>query len=247
MKIVVELSVRTSASAALLGSFMRLAFEIDSLAGVSTIGTLKPAASVTDLDQALPGAAEDGGGENEGEEGEGEEGDEVITGLAPPGTGAVAPKKRGRKPKNAEQALAGMQAGNAASTAVTPAALPPGVSPMISGAAPSGAPPGVGGAAAGVGSPPGVAPVAAAVPAQTPAPPLAEGQFMTVDDFKTQAMAIHSEAQKINKATAYPFNIIRAENWPDGSAKAWKTMTMDTVPAEDRQRVLDWSMYNLAN
>jgi hypothetical protein len=53
-------------------------------------------------------------------------------------------------------------------------------------------------------------------------------------------MELFAAAQTAGNPSAYPFNIIRLDAWPDGSPKPFKTMSVDMVPAESRRTVLDW-------
>ena len=196
--------------------------------------------------------------EEESEEAESAANAAVTSDLAT-AAAAVGPKKRGRKPK-AQTAEAQV----AALTGASPAgALPPGVTQ------PAFAPPPAGVAAAlppsaqtqseqgaGFAIPPGAvggngfAPAAppppeAAMPAAAPPPPQAPNGALSLEDYKAQVMQFQTAAQSANKPNAYPFNIIRAQTWPDGTPKPFNTMMHDSVPPEFRQLVLDWSAHLL--
>lgn len=174
---------------------------------------------------------------------------------------AVGPKKRGRKPKG--------QTAEAQVAALT-GALPPGVTQPAFAPPPAGvaAPPaalqpaqqmdqGGGfaippGAVGGNGfapppaapTPPVAQPPAAAMPPVAPPPPAPDGT-LSLEDYKAQVMQLQNAAQAAQKTAAYPFNIIRADTWPDSSPKPFKTMMHDSVPPEFRQLVLDWSAHLL--
>lgn len=69
---------------------------------------------------------------------------------------------------------------------------------------------------------------------------------MSLEDFKSEAMVVYNAAVESGRQeTAAPFNIIRRDAWPDGSAKPFKTMSMDAVPPEFRRMVLDWCQRGL--
>jgi hypothetical protein len=103
---------------------------------------------------------------------------------------------------------------------------------------------------AGTNGGPGSVPVApppapaAAMPSAAPPSPAPNG-VVSLEDYKAQVLQLQNAAQAASKTNAYPFNIIRADTWPDGTPKPFKTMMHDSVPPEHRQLVLDWSAHLL--
>jgi len=207
-----------------------------------------------------PNTAEDDGDTQEADETDESAANAAVTADLATAAAAVGPKKRGRKPKN--------QTAEAQVAALT-GALPPGVTQPAFAPPPAGvaAPPvqvpaqqmeqGGGfaippGAVGGNGfapppavlTPPVAQPPAAAMPPTAPPPPAPDGT-LSLEDYKAQVMQLQNAAQAAQKTAAYPFNIIRADTWPDGSPKPFKTMMHDSVPPEFRQLVLDWSAHLL--
>ena len=154
----------------------------------------------------------------------------------------------------------GQAADEAAASAAPGEMRPPGVPPAgftpppagVAAAPPTAAPaefappPGFGGGAVPPGMTPPAAPAAPAAPPPTAAVPQAAavpaqaGGPMSLEDFKAECMELFAAAQTAGNPSAYPFNIIRLDAWPDGSPKPFKTMSVDMVPAESRRTVLDW-------
>lgn len=195
-----------------------------------------PIDTVKDTDVAAKGAEPES--EDEGETEEQQPAGNLPPGVAPPTTGNRRGPRGRKAAKTAEeqvQALAGqeLQASPQPETRQPSTGLPPGVT------MPAGLPPGV--------TAPAPAEPQVAMPKVevTSASADANG-VMALEDFKAEAMALYNEAQSQGKPSAYPFNIIRAETWPDGSAKDFQTMAMDKVPAAQRRRVLDASVLVLS-
>jgi hypothetical protein len=78
------------------------------------------------------------------------------------------------------------------------------------------------------------------MPVAPPAAPPVAGAPMTLEDFKAEALAMHSEASSRGLImTASPINRMRNPNWLDGTPKGWNTLNVDAVPAADRQRIIN--------
>jgi hypothetical protein len=162
---------------------------------------------------------------------------EAAAGAAPP---VEAPKKRGRRSTADRAAEIAAQAAAEVAAAGQPEATPP--TGNFGGALPPGIamPPGVAAAAAPLPAAAAVAPPAAAMPVAPPAAPPVAGAPMTLEDFKAEALAMHSEASSRGLImTASPINRMRNPNWLDGTPKGWNTLNVDAVPAADRQRIIN--------
>jgi hypothetical protein len=169
---------------------------------------------------------------------------EAAAGAAPP---VEAPKRRGRRSTADRAVEIAAQAAAEVAAAGQPEATPP--TGSFGGALPPGIamPPGVAAAAAAPSAPAPapvipapVAPPAAAMPVAPPAAPPVAGAPMTLEDFKAEALAMHSEASSRGLImTASPINRMRNPNWLDGTPKGWNTLNVDAVPAADRQRIIN--------
>ena len=178
---------------------------------------------------------------DEPDEGEHPGSAEVPPGVAPPGVTPAAGKPRGRPRKNA--ATAAQQAAALAAQTDPPQAAPPVASPQAIGG--FAVPPGIPAPAAPVAPPqqPVHAEPVAAMPKSEPAPTGANGVangIMVFEDFRTALFEVQTEAQNAGKQQATPFNVMRAVGqWPDGTPKAWNTMSAEKVPPEERMKVIE--------
>lgn len=177
---------------------------------------------------------------------------------APPGVKPAGSKRGPRAGRAAsktaeEQAAALVAQQQAAPTAgfePPPGAAPPGVVPNVASLPPgvtqNAAPPGVVANAA----PPGVAaPAAPQVTEPAVSMPKADGNptldangHMRLEDFRAECMLVQNEAKARGRTAAFPFNVLRAEKWPDGTEKGFATMQIDMCPPEHRRTLLDHCM-----
>jgi hypothetical protein len=253
MKITVELNVRDDARQEDLGYWLWLGQALDAKPIIGEMVSFTQTGPVADQsvkasqpdDKAVHTTSHGEGPEAGADEGEDDAADEPQpTGNLPPGVSPPAatasrrgPRAGGRKKaQTAEQqveALAEKVNGVDASPA-TPEQpqtnMPPGVT------MPSGMPPGVSPPAPSQPTPP--APAAAMPAALPPSAASANGE-MNLEDFKAEVLTLYTAAQQAGLPAAYPFNVIRAEKWPDGSDKDFRTMVMDQVPLGARRKVVD--------
>ena len=113
-----------------------------------------------------------------------------------------------------------------------PAAIAPPLAEPLQQAYPPGAYP------PGISTPPPPQPAVAMPPASSP-PAYVNGAEMRLEDFKAEAFNIQTAAAERGLQSAYPFNMARSNTWPDGSPKPFSTMQMDSVPPDQRRKLLD--------
>ena len=83
------------------------------------------------------------------------------------------------------------------------------------------------------------------MPPAATVPPGPNGEI-SLEEFKRQANELHTLAQSRGLQKAFPFNIMRAETWPNGAPKDFVTMSIEQVPPHRRQDVLDAVVWSLS-
>jgi hypothetical protein len=161
---------------------------------------------------------------------------------------ATAGSRRGRRPRQTAEAQVQRMEGAAAPTVSLAPVAPPataGFAAPPAPAAPLFAPPGTGFQVQAPLFAAPSAPVAAVPPVALPPEAVANG-VMSLDDFKARAFEVQTEAQAKGKPQAYPFNIMRADTWPNGAPKGFATMSFDQVPPDMRESVIKASIYAMS-